>query len=141
MSACACWGADVGGHVLLAQVQLGEDLVGGVAPPGAVAGQLPGPAHPLGRGEEDADVVRGAHRLGVEVESPSTSTKRLGPDVLGEAGASRAVVVDRLQDRLSAPEVAEVLAEDVEVVRARVERRDAELGALRAARSGDSRRR
>ena len=42
------------------------------------------------------------------------------------------MVVDRLEDRLPVAKVAEVLSEDVEVVRRGLERRDSDLGPLLA---------
>ena len=61
-----------------------EHLVGRVAAPRAVARELPGPPHALGRRQEDADVVRLPQRLGVEVEQP------LDQDELAAAERARA---------------------------------------------------
>ena len=58
----ATLGADEGRRVVLAPVELGQHLVGGVAAPRAVALDLPAAAEVLGRGQEDAHVVDVAHR-------------------------------------------------------------------------------
>jgi hypothetical protein len=63
-------GSDVAFDVLLSAIELGDHLVGRVAPPRAVAGQLPGAPQLLRWREEDADVVGGAEFLRAEVEQP-----------------------------------------------------------------------
>ena len=57
---------------------------------------------------------------------------RSGLHVHGRSEGSVLVAVDRLEDRLAAAQVHEVLGDDVEVVAVGVQRRDPELGALLA---------
>src|SRR3954453_17825165 len=102
--------------VALAVIELPEDLVGRVAAAGAVALELPRAPELLGRGEEDADVVRGPQRLGVEAEQALDDEVVRRLEVPRAAERALAVVVDRLEDRLAAAQVPEVLGEDVEVV-------------------------
>ena len=113
--------------VALAVVELPQDLVGRVAAARAVALELPRPAQLLGRGEEHAHVVRDAQRLGVEAQQPLDDEVVRGLQVLRAPERALAVVVDRLEHRLPAPQLPEVLGQDVEVVGVRVQRRDAEL--------------
>ena len=67
-----------------------------------------------------------------KLSRPSTSTNCRGRTCLRRLERARAVAVDRLEDRLPAPQVPEVLAHDVEVVGGRGERRDPELGSVGA---------
>ena len=60
-------------------------------------------------------------------------TKSLRPDVFGRFERAVAMIVDRLQDRLADPQQPQVLLEHIDIVRARVERRQARGSALRAA--------
>ena len=68
----------------------------------------------------------------LEVEQPLDHDEAVRAHVLRRPERPAAVVVGGLQDRLPVAEVRQVLAEDVEVVGGRVQRRDAELGSLLA---------
>ncbi len=56
-------------------------------------------------------------------------TKLLGPDIFGRLERAMPMVVDRLQDRLAVAQQAQMLLQDVDIVGARVERRQARGGA------------
>ncbi len=125
-------GTDVALRVGLAPVELGEHLVGRVAAPRAVALHLPVAAQLLGRIEVDAHVEVVGELAVVEAEQPLGDDEAARLEVDGRAEGAVGVLVDGLHDRLLAPQVVEVLGEDVEVVAVRVERRDVALGALPA---------
>ena len=126
----ATLGTDERLGVGLAPVELGQDLVGGVAAPAAVALHLPAPAQVLRRVQEDPHVIGVAHRRGVEAEHPLDDRELGRGDVLGRRQRSVAVAVDGLEDRLAGAQVDEVLLEDVQVVGVGVQRRQPLLGAL-----------
>ena len=123
---------DVALDVLLPAIQFGDDLVGRVAPPGAVASQLPRPAQLLGWRQEDPDVVGCAELLRAEVEQSLDHHEAVRAHVLRRPKPAAAVVVGGLQYRLPLTDVRQVLPENVEVVGGRVQRRDAELAPLLA---------
>jgi len=125
-------GADVLVGIALAPVELVEHLVGGVAAPRAVAHHLPPAAQALGRVEEDADVEAFAERVGVVAEQAFNDQEAPRGEVDGRCERAVRVPVDRLNDGLAAAQQHQVLAHDVHVVAARVERRQAHVGALRA---------
>ena len=113
-------------------LQLLSDLIGRVAALGGVALDLPADAQLLVRVEIDLDVVALAHRARGVAEQALDDDVVLGLDVFGRVQLAGRMVVDRLQDRLAEPQQAQVLLDDVDVVAARVERGDADLGPLPA---------
>ena len=125
-------GADERLGVALAVVELAQDLVGRVAAPRAVALDLPRAPQLLRRSEEHAHVVDRAQRLGVEAEQPLDQEVARRAQVVRRAQRPRAMVVDRLQHRLPAAQVRQVLREDVEVVGVGMQRSDAEVATLLA---------
>ena len=123
-------GADEPLRVGLAPVELGQNLVGRVAPARAVPLHLPVAPQLLGRVEVDADVEVLGELAGVEAEQPFTDEEAPRDEVVRRPEGAVGVLVDGLHDRLLAAQMHEVLAEDVEVVAVGVERRDVALGPL-----------
>ena len=119
-------------RVHLASIELGEHLVGRVAAPRAVALQLPRPPQLLRRRERHAHVVKRPQRLRVEVEQSLDHQELRRAHVHRRLELARLVAVHRLQHRLAAAEVRDVLGEDVEVVRIGVQRGHAQLAPLLA---------
>ncbi len=119
-------------RVGLAAVELREHLVGRVAAARAVALHLPLAAQLFGRLEVHTHVEQPAEILAVVAEQPFDDRELLRIDAHERAEGAVVVLVDRLQDRLAAAQVHEVLAHHVEVVAVRVQRRDAQLRALAA---------
>ena len=123
---------DEGLRIGLAAVELGEHLVGRVPAARAVALHLPVAAKLLRRVEVDAHVEHLAQLGRVEREQALGDHEALRLEVVRRAERAVGVLVDGLHDRLVRPQVAEVLAEDVEVVAVGMERRDVALGPLLA---------
>ena len=123
---------DVRLGVPLPGIQLSQHLVRGVSAASAVSLHLPRPPQLLGRRQRDANVVEAAQRLRVEVEQPLDQEELRRTDVCRRLELARLVAVDRLENRLTPPQVREVLSEDVQVVGVGVQRRDTELAPLPA---------
>ena len=113
--------------VALPGIELGEHLVRRVSAPRAVALHLPRPAQLLRRSQRHADVVQRPERLGVEVEQSLHQQELRRAHVDRRLELSGLVAVHRLEHRLPAAEMPDVLGEDVEVVRVGMQGRDAEL--------------
>ena len=112
-----------------AVLELLHHLLARVAALGGVPLDLPADAQ-VGIGVEvDLDVVAFAHGARGVAEQALDDDVLLGLDVFRRVELAGAVVVDRLQDRLALAEEAQVLLDDVDVVAARVEGGDADLGA------------
>ena len=122
---------DVGLGVALAPVELGQHLVRGVAAPSAVALELPGSAQLLRRRSATSTSCTLRSVSVWKLSRPSTTRKLAGRTYAGGSELAVAVVVHRLQHRLAAPQVDQVLGEDVEVVAVRVERGEPELARRR----------
>jgi hypothetical protein len=122
--------ADEGRRVGLAPVELGQDLVGRVAAPRAVALHLPLAAQILRRRQVDAHVVALAHCRRVVSEQTLDHREDVRLDVVGRSEGPVGVTVDGLEDRLALAQEVQVLAGDVDVVAIGVERGDAVLGTL-----------
>jgi hypothetical protein len=125
-------GPDEGLGVGLAAIELGQDLVGGVAAARAIARHLPAPAQLLGRGEEHAHVVDLAHGRPVVAEQALDDREALGAHVHRRPEGAVLVAVDGLEDRVAPAQVREMLGDDVHVVAVRVQGRDLKLGPLAA---------
>ena len=123
---------DEGGRVGLAAVKLGEDLIGRVAAPRAIAVDLPLAPEGLGGCEEDAHVIEVAQLVGVVAQQALEHREAVRHDVRRRAEGAVRVLVDRLEDRLARPQVAQVLRHDVHVVGVRMQWRDRALGPLPA---------
>ncbi len=126
----ALLGADEGGRVVLAAVELVEHLVGRVTTPRAVAADLPVAAQFLGRGQEDTDVEDVSQGLRVVAEQALDDREALRLHVDRRTESAVLVAVDRLQDAPAGADGREVLLHDVHVVAVGVQRRDLPLGPL-----------
>ena len=109
-----------------------QHLVGRVAAARAVALHLPLAPQLLGRRQVDAHVEEPPQLLGVVAEQPLDDRELLRVDADERPEGAVLVLVDRLQDRLGAAHVREVLRHDVHVVALGIERRDVPLGPLAA---------
>src|SRR5205823_7147945 len=80
------------------------------------------------RVQVNTHVVDVAHLRQVVAEQPLDHGETLGPHVHRRSERPVLVAVDRFEDRVSLPQVDEVLRDDVDVVAVGVQRRYAQLG-------------
>ena len=127
----ALLGLDEPGCVVLAHVELTQDLVGGVAAPRAVALELPGAAKVVRRRQEHANVMDGTQRLGVEVQEALDDQEGACAQIDGSFQGAASMVIDRLEDALAPPQLHELLGQHIKMIGHRVKRGDIEPAPLR----------
>src|SRR5689334_882112 len=114
-------------------LELRHHFIQRIAAPGGVAMDLPLDPELLFGIEIDLHVVAVTHRARRIAEQAFGDDELLGLDVFRRFKRAVAMVVDGLQDGLAAPEQTQMLLENVDMVGARVERRQAGGSTLRTA--------
>ncbi len=103
-------------RVRLALAKLLHDLLGFIAPLGAIPLDLPTVAQLFRRIKVDLDVKAVAHPLGRKAQKALGDDEVARNKVLWSAQGAVAVIVDRLQNGLSRPQQAEMLLKDINIV-------------------------